>query len=232
MTQSVAMLAAETSRARAYLDVILESDIVLEDVIFLDGSVVKKSISNKPTPLFDNATLLENRLISEGISYKKMATNNMNAPEVVAALEKLESSFVITAGPPGALLRTVLFETGKKFLHVHPGKLPQFRGSTPMYYSVLTEKTLTATAMVLDLNLDAGEIITEKDFALPQDMLEMDHFYDPWIRSVVLKEALSLLATKGKVISYPQQSHDCETWYVIHPLLKHLAIMSEISDSE
>ena len=57
---------------------------------------------------------------------------------------------------------------GKEFLHFHPGKVPDYRGSTTIYYSILDNDTCHVSAFFLRKTIDAGPIISVKQYVKPK----------------------------------------------------------------
>ena len=117
-----------------------------------------------------------------------------------------------------------MFQLGKKFLHVHAGVLPKYRGSTTAYYSLLEKNKIGATAIFLEKEIDAGKIVTSEVFPPPEDRTTIDYYYEPYVRARVLAKALKLYVEAGE---FPEtsQAEGAETYYIIHPVLKHIAIM-------
>ena len=68
-----------------------------------------------------------------------------------------------------------------------------------------------------------SEIIYKDSYKLNFDLRLIDHVYDPLIRANHLIETVKMLKLKN--IALEQQSDsDSQTYYVIHPVLKHVAI--------
>ena len=79
----------------------------------------------------------------------------------------------------------------------------------------------------MDKNLDTGDIIHQKYFQKPSHQY-LDEVYDSYIRSETLIE---LLTTK-EIPFYNLKKQDTssgETYFIIHPTLKHIAILSCIT---
>ncbi len=75
--------------------------------------------------------------------------------------------------------------------------------------------------------IDAGNIICRRKFPPPKDRTSIDFYYDSFIRSEVLIEVLENYFKNGEFITETQSSNEGETYYIIHPVLKHLAILSK-----
>ena len=122
------------------------------------------------------------------------------------------------------ILKREILEVGPKFIHLHPGILPFYRGSTCFYYSIINEDKCGVTAFIMDESLDAGDIITQKTFPKP-NYVNIDSVYDSHIRSETLIHVLkNKLLEKHKFQS--QDSSKGTTYFIIHPVLKHIAILS------
>ena len=86
----------------------------------------------------------------------------------------------------------------EKFLHVHGGFLPDYKGSTTNYYSLLAEGSVGATAIFLTVEIDSGPILNRCKFPVPPDTLEIDHIYDSAARAKVLIQTLKEYQEKGE----------------------------------
>lgn len=221
----VMLLAADTGRARAYVDLLRRAGLTPAAAVLMRGQLGPVSVAPVATERFDNLTPLKAALERASIPVAVVDTNDLNSAAVCAAVAARPESLVIFAGPAAAIVKAPLFATGKQFLHVHPGRLPDFRGSTPMYYSLLAEQSLTATALFLAPAIDEGPIVAVKDFDPPADRREIDHGFDPWMRASLLVDVLQRYHREGHLPSTPQPVAGT-TWYVIHPVLKHLAILA------
>ncbi|MDR0375549.1 MAG: hypothetical protein LBH85_07475 [Treponema sp.] len=117
------------------------------------------------------------------IPFEILLSDNINDDSVVKRLRGIAEKYIIYSGFGGQLLKPRLFETGKKFLHVHAGRLPEYRGSTTVYYSILMENACGASAIFLTPEIDEGNVITASSFAPPPPMwiliIYMIHIYGP-----------------------------------------------------
>ena len=113
----------------------------------------------------------------------------------------------------------------KKFIHIHAGILPEYRGSTTFYFSYLQEKQVGATAIFLNEKIDCGEIITQNTYELPQEMVDTDYIYEPYIRSQVLMDVLNKYVKEGELVASSQENERAEDYFIIHPVLKHVALL-------
>lgn len=213
MLDDVAMLGGVTARTRAYLLALREKDLLPSDVVLLKGN------GNA-----DDAEIVE-LLESASVRIQRVDTNDVNDGAVVQALNLLPQRYVIFSGPGGAIVRKALFATGKKFIHVHPGRLPDYRGSTTIYFSLLAESKIEATALLLDEQIDSGPVIGRAAFDIPDDRRTIDTVYDPKIRADLLVSVLQDYVRRGRFETVDQSACG-ETYFIVHPVLKHLAILA------
>lgn len=234
MLERVALLAAPSSRSRLYIQQMMQNDLLPSHALLLYPVGSDKGGAGIPDPVlahareegFDLDANLGELVRDAGISYEVLETMDPNHPDVVAAVAALEADVVVYSGPGGAILRKELLDTGKRFLHVHPGLVPSFRGSTTVYYSLLAEDNLGASAIYLEAKIDAGPVLMRKVYDPPQDRLTLDYFYDPFIRSDLLLDVLRHFAKGEEPAVTEQDPTEGETYYIIHPVLKHLAILA------
>ena len=80
----------------------------------------------------------------------------------------------------------------------------------------------------MDEKLDTGDIIYQKKFQKPTHRY-LDEIFDPYIRSETLIE---LFKTKKLPFNdlIKQNTSVGETYYIIHPVLKHISILSCLTD--
>lgn len=214
MIGAIAMFGAETMRTRAYLSALRDSDMLPAALILIE----RPETSGK----FGIAQLAK----AAGIELVALTAQDINDPPVVTAVAALTQPYLIFSGPAGAIVRKQLFATGKKFIHVHPGRLPEFRGSTTIYYSLLAENRIEATALMLNEVIDAGPVIGRASFVPPADRSAIDGEYDSEIRASLLVDVMRDFARRGRFEEVQQSAAAGETYYIIHPVLKHLAILA------
>ena len=223
--ERVGLLAVDSGRTRAYLAALLKHDLLPSAAILLtEAGPGQRNIP--PVPYFDNLTPALETIQTAGIPCEIVETGDVNSDELIAAVERCPVDFLIYSGAGGAILRRGLFETGKRFLHIHPGLVPQYRGSTPFYYSLLVDDTCGTSAMFLDEQIDTGPVLARRSYPPPADRTTIDHGYDPFIRSDMLVRVLREYTETGRFNIQSQQGEEGETYYIMHPVLRHIAILS------
>lgn len=217
LDKNIAMIYALTPRSHIYLKTLLSEGIAPCFVLLLGmGKDIK--------PLQESLFLL-------GIQTHHIVSEDINAQEVFDYVMSLSQKYVIYSGYGGGILQKAYFESDKSFIHIHAGKLPQYRGSTTCYYSLLEEGEISASAMFLNHQLDGGDVLAHFGLNIPQiralENTDIDLSVEPYIRAKALALALKDYKHQGAFNPITQQDTQEEsTYYRIHPTLKHLAMFA------
>jgi methionyl-tRNA formyltransferase len=223
----VLLVAYPGLRARGYLQMMLAAGVAPDHVLLLGrqaADVTDPRWGRAPADAFDPALSLRATLARAGLASSEIAAADVNDPAVVTAVARRRADVAVFSG--GGVLRAEALAAARRWLHVHPGPLPQLRGSTCIFYSLLLTGALGATAFFMQPQLDSGPILVRRRFAAPCgiDPRDLDFVYDAWIRAVVLVEALQQLGAAGGHAPAAQDQGAGRTFTVIHPVLKHLAV--------
>ena len=166
---------------------------------------------------FDSEEDVRETLLQNNINYTAFSHLDVNAPDVIACVKKISSDYIVYSGPPGAILRDEILDTEKKFVHAHPGLLPDFKGSTTLYYSMLLSQSIGCSVIEMNREIDCGSIYLTRSYRIPPPVVNFDIVVDPLIRTETL---IAWLQDNSNPI---QQEKKGNTFYIIHPVLKHLA---------
>jgi len=235
----ITLLAGDTLRARAYsqaLSMIISKDDEISAVIYgVNKAARKENIpvdsdtitflknSNLFVPNF-NISLIETFINNEW-KFLTIGNEDVNSEEVINALIQLDSDIFVFAGFGGQLLKSEHFKTGRRYLHMHPGDLPSEKGSTTIYYSILNRYACTVSSFYMVEKIDSGELILKCDYPVPSQKVNIDVWYDNCIRADAFLKTIIKLKEEG--LDYSRSLNGkSEDYYVIHPLLKHFAILS------
>ena len=93
-----------------------------------------------------------------------------------------------------------------------------------MYYSLLKSNTLGASAIFLNQGIDTGDIIYTKEYKATFSLELLDLVFDPLIRADVLINTIRKLKSNNYKVKQ-QKNNVGEDYFVIHPVLKHIAIL-------
>jgi methionyl-tRNA formyltransferase len=229
----VILLAGHTARSQAYLQRLVAHDLAPKAVIFLGEPVEEgqaQPTRHKPWNGLDFPDLdepLATTCKQAAIPVLQCTSRDVNTDEVAAAIGSFAPSIVIFSGYGGQIVGRGLLGLGARFLHMHSGRLPEYRGSTTLYYALLNGEAPTVSALLLDAMIDTGPIVARRSYPVPPAGMDLDRIYDPAIRSDLLVRIMQQYAASDHIDVIDQQSVEVGTnYYVIHPVLKHLAILS------
>ena len=220
----IAMIAADTTRTKYYINELVSNGLIPNYVLILFNAS-KELLPGQESAIGENE--LVDLLNRHGVKYGLAASSDINNEKVVLELSARPEEVFIYSGYGGVLLKDNLLNIKKKFLHIHGGYLPDYKGSTTNYYSLINENTIGASAIFLTKEIDCGPILLRKRFPPPADRKEIDHRYDAEARASVLIECIQSYLLEGEWIFEIAENSGGETFYIIHPVLKHLAIMGE-----
>lgn len=156
--------------------------------------------------------------------FKEAKSEDVNGDEVLTLIKSFQVDIIVFAGYGGQILRSRHFELNNTYLHMHPGKLPIERGSTTIFYSILNQRKCTVTAFYMTEKIDEGENVLFKQYTIPTKGVEIDRWYDNIIRADCFINAVQIIRNNK---SLEKRLNECsEEYYVIHPVLKHVALLS------
>ena len=216
------MVAADTTRTKYYLRELIRNKFFPTYVLLL------LNYNEKLLPGQDSGESereLVELLKNAGIEYEISPNSDINSNEVLTIISNRVELVFIFSGFGGVLLGDDILSSGKKFLHIHGGYLPDYKGSTTNYYSLINENTIGASSMFLTKEIDCGPVLLRKKFSPPKNRTEIDHIYDSEARAKVLIETLEYYVESGSFNFELENNKGGETFYIIHPVLKHLSIL-------
>jgi methionyl-tRNA formyltransferase len=216
------MIAADTTRTKYYLRELIRNNFFPTYVLLLLNSDAKLLPGQDSG---ESERELVELLKNAGIEYEVSPNSDINSNEVLTLISNRLELVFIFSGFGGALLGDNVLSSGKKFLHIHGGYLPDYKGSTTNYYSLINENTIGASSLFLTKEIDCGPVLLRKKFSPPKNRTEIDHIYDSEARAKVLIETLEYYVESGSFNFELENNQGGETFYIIHPVLKHLSIL-------
>jgi methionyl-tRNA formyltransferase len=154
----------------------------------------------------------------QSLTYDIVDAQTVNDDAIKQALKSLPEEYFIFTG--GGILDKEMVGI-KKFVHSHPGLLPDYKGSTTIYYSLLNENKCGVTAFIMDPKIDGGEIIFQREYETPKSS-DIDYTYDPTIRAHMVADVFK----NKKFLQTYAQTREGKDYYVVHPVLKHIVLLS------
>ena len=230
---------ANTSRSRCYLSEMIRQNLLPDYIIYLPGDKASKlgkadhsynhnHDSDWPEADFDANIDLQDLLIKINIDHA-ICDEDINSESVAKLMSDSGIETFVYSGFGGIIVKEIILELGLNLLHIHGGYLPEFKGSTTNYFSILSEKSIGASAIFLSKDLDSGPMIARLKAPEPKHKIYLDHIYDSAVRARMLIKALNILKN-NKFKNQPNNKNDqllaSHYYYIIHPVLKHISIMS------
>ena len=168
----------------------------------------------------------KNNLVSRFIKKKKIEklliickTKNINSPQILKKLELYKSKLnVISTYPAEIVKNSKLLEKG--LLHCHPGDLPEFKGSTTIYYSIILKKKICVTLFLMNKEIDKGKIMYKKYFEHPKNLNQIEKNFDNNIRAKTLVEYLRY----KKKFKIKKTNREFLHYYIAHPIIRQIVL--------
>ena len=162
----VGIILTPDNRSKAYLQKIIRNKIVIDEIILLDdGRKITCTTEEEECAKifeFNLSKSVKEILDDHKLKYKQFSFVDINNVELIKYLKTLYLDFCIFSG--GGILKKEILELSTKFVHFHPGIVPNYRGSTCFYYSILNDDECGVTAFIMKEGLDVGDVICKKSF--------------------------------------------------------------------
>lgn len=101
-------------------------------------------------------------------TYCPRSLKNDSTKELIYSLD---ADLIVVASYGLILPKDIL--TCKRYgcVNVHPSKLPQFRGASPIQHTILSGQKSSAVCIIkMDAGVDTGDILLQEDFDVPKDI--------------------------------------------------------------
>lgn len=96
-------------------------------------------------------------------------TENINDNEIIDTVSKSETNIMINTGKK---IYKEIFDSTKKFIHIHPALLPNFKGADASLWSALISDKLGVSSFFMNKKIDEGKLINKKEF----ELIKLDKF--------------------------------------------------------
>ena len=239
-----AMILTNNKRSKAYLQGLLGNGMQPTEVIFMNPgnqNLVEQTNNDRDEYCasqqsfmvqcpeaqfsFDEKKHIKDILSEHQILTYEIFSIDINSADMISAIKTMQCKYIIFSGPGGAILRSTVLNLGKVFLHVHPGWLPSHKGSTVFYYSYLLNSEVGCSVISFTEEIDEGPIYHREKFHITETK-DFDNILDPAIRARTLINFMQKFFRHPLEISH-QNSGEGYTFFIIHPLLKHLALLKK-----
>ena len=204
------LLASDNYATLTYLEYLKKEGFCFKKIIYVNKSnqvsIFKKN-ENKDlvNRLQDNFSLRINYDI-DFIDYSEYSSDietvkvNSDYDDNLLKVVKKYSSEVFFFSYRGRVPRPFLDVA--RFIHIHPGIMPNIRGSDGLFWSLLERGKAGATMFFLDEGIDDGEIIFQSEYLINDIQIDLNkyttseiyrgilNYFDPYIRAKVFVEAI------------------------------------------
>ncbi len=158
--------------------------------------------------------------------YKKckifyLKTDDINNLQLINKILKSKLYNFIYSGYPGKIIKNKEILRKKNLIHCHPGKLPDYRGSTIPYYQYLNESCLTYTVFKMSYKIDSGKEFFKKkvypdiNFVKNFDKFDSNNRIEMIIKVIKTNFKFSLSKSNNKKNNY---------YFIAHPIIRALAV--------
>ena len=221
---SFVLIASATQRSLEYLTSLTKAKLLIEEVFILDdyGHLPGQRKSDS-----GGRMMLQLRQMCSDLSINvSIHPSDVNSPSLILALTNSKSKVAVYSGYGGQIINENVLNAGIKILHIHSGALPEYRGSTTIYYAILNKENCGATAIILDRNIDTGAIVGSKLFPPPDSGADIDFELDISYRVALLVDVISYYQQNGFFqIKMDQSFEKGKVYYIAHPVLRHVAML-------
>ena len=234
-TGGVLFVCAYSSRSKAYLQAACRAGFAPANVLLFGDPAKDKPARLSPfdagsehAALFfpDLDVSIMETCRQFGLDPRIVGAEDINDPSLQDVVGSIAPSLIVYSGYGGQIIGPRLLSEGVPILHLHVGWLPDYRGSTTVYYSWLQDGECGVSAILMNRMIDEGGIVARRKYPLPPPGCNVDQIYDNALRADLLVSVLSRLTDGETLTASEQEPDDGEVYYVIHPVLKHIALMS------
>jgi len=233
--RNVLFLAGYTTRSMAYAQAMEKAQLKPEYVLFfgeesgnLPGQSIIRAANAGSASVFlpDLSESLTETCARYKWDYTSVGVNDVNSSRILKMINQLKPRLIVYSGYGSQIVGEPLIEIGAPIIHMHAGWLPDYRGSTTLYYSWLIENNCCVSAIILNKQIDRGDIIRRKKYPVPPKRVDTDHTYDGAIRADMLVRVLRDYVKNGGFSRIQNQGESGSTYYIIHPILKHIVLLN------
>ena len=105
-----------------------------------------------------------------GMGLAVFTPRRVNDPHTLAELGALEPELIVLAGYGPIVSQEFIDLAPRGCINLHGGKLPQYRGSSPMNWALINgESEFTLSIIEVDRGVDTGDVLAERTFPIAMD---------------------------------------------------------------
>ncbi|MDR2417245.1 MAG: hypothetical protein LBD15_03735 [Holosporales bacterium] len=218
------IILSDSARARSYIQQLCAHSLFPKEILLMPGEwTPPENVVSSEQVHFDVRKPVQETVKEYNLEVIPCQTQDINSEDTVKKIKDSSGKFVVLAGGGGQILKKEILSQGVPILHIHPGLVPQFKGSTTIYYSILAEGKVGASAFFVNEQIDEGPVILKREFDLPRG-INLDYVFDPEIRGLTLIDAIKQL-TMDMTVEKQIGGSNFLPYFIIHPVLKTIALL-------
>jgi hypothetical protein len=157
--------------------------------------------------------------------------DGLRDPKLHANFSKLSNTTMLFTGG-GILPGNIVSIPQLRFIHIHPGFLPEIRGADCVLWSIMLTGQPSATCFYMSSGIDTGDIIfpcwlPKVSFTTGNNNYDIKilyravfSFFDPWVRSYALRYLLGKFSNFNAMPAIPQSLDSGTTYHFMHTSLQ------------
>jgi methionyl-tRNA formyltransferase len=202
---NLSLICSVSKRSYEYLKVLLADKINPIMVIIYQKNSVNKLLKSK----------IINLIKKKNLKYLDVSKTPINSDKMFNFLSNYTKKNILVSLYPGEIIKNKRLLEKKNLIHNHTGILPNYKGSTTIYYSILKERKIFCTTFIMNKSIDEGKVLYFSKYNFPNKKMSIDE-YDNKIRA---KHFLNFLKGKKNIKIKLNKG----LYYTIHPILRNLA---------
>jgi len=179
---------------------------------------------------------LNKKVDGYALEYETIRIASLDDPTLKAKLEQEKiKTFLFTGG--GILKKDILNIRGAKFLHIHPGIVPDVKGADCFFWSCLIKERPGYSVFYMNPGIDTGDIVHSKEFDFSYSIEKFGDYsnddiyrsildvYDPALRILTFIELLDRESHEFSDLPYEEQNpEEGRTYFFMHKHLRNFVI--------
>ena len=112
--------------------------------------------------------LLEEIDKEHGVNF--LTPDKINAPETISTIAGYTCEYLVMAGYTQILKKPLLASTDKGVINLHGGRLPEYRGGSPINWQIINGETYGECVIhLVDEGIDTGPILARQSYPIGPD---------------------------------------------------------------
>lgn len=204
---TINLILSDSVRSNIYLSELIKNKININEIIIYSNKKIK----------YLKKIMREN---SKQLNFNYLNCKSINSKLISKKILLSKNKDFLFSGYSGEIFRNFQILKKKRIFHCHPGKIPNFRGSTTIYYSLILNNEINCTLFKMTRKIDKGQIFLIKSFTKPKNIKKIENSFDHFIRA----RTLISFCKKKKNKLYKKIKTDGNYYYIAHPVIRNLVL--------